>query len=76
MGAARVGGKTTHNTKKPQPTFAAAVDILPYYAKKKLSRSLDEREDLYSLFAVWGGVFATIAVFSLFFRHVAYIKIH
>lgn len=42
MGAAHVGGKTTHNTKKPQPTFAAAVDILPYYAKK-LSRSLDER---------------------------------
>jgi len=29
-----------HNTEKPQPTFAAAVDILPYYAKTPMPLSL------------------------------------
>jgi len=58
-----------HNTEKPQPTFAAAVDILPYYAKTPIPLSLSlclclplfERE--FSLF--WG--FLQRLQFFLFF---------
>jgi len=57
-----------HNTEKPQPTFAAAVDILPYYAKTPvpLSLSLSLSSSLWErILSLWG--FSQRLQFFLFF---------